>query len=342
MDDHATVSTRTHSSTLERSPERGDVVEAGACGYRVSHVLDREVARMSACTIATTATTAPSSSASSVGPADGDQVQATLAQRHRQRGHASQRGSHAQDDAPCPRAAFTACRPPSRRPAGPALLGLTHPLAVVVLGLVGGVVLDHDAVAVEDVARLVPVILEDDTPAGTAPVAADVAHVDRRAVERTAKLTTPSVSVGSPVTVPWSRKRLVPRLLALRHRLVGVAEVEGGVREPLEHQDAERHQDDAKHDERHPAATPAAGSGTGPGATGTTAAVGSGVVERAGRQLHRRSSGGTCRDSAGRGPAAAPTRGIGTDEGRRAAPPGGDVAGVRHGHHAGVLSRSPA
>ena len=28
----------------------------------------------------------------------------------------------------------------------------------------------------------------------------------------TAKLTTPSASVGSPVTVPWRRKRLVPRL----------------------------------------------------------------------------------------------------------------------------------
>src|SRR5690606_18795528 len=86
----------------------------------------------------------------------------------------------------------------------------------------------------------------------------------------------------------------VAELRPLGHGLVDVAEVEGGVAQALvdEHAEAAEHGD--QHDERGPAPPGAGAAGPGRGLTLLGRDV---VVEGARRQLHRRSSAGTWRES---------------------------------------------
>src|SRR5690606_37472503 len=85
-------------------------------------------------------------------------------------------------------------------------------------------------------------------------------------------------------------------LVALGHGLVRGSEVEGGVGQALVDEDAERHEHDGEDAERQPA-PPAPPGRPGGRARGGVAALVGVVGEGAACQLHRRSAGGTWRDS---------------------------------------------
>src|SRR5262245_1244491 len=194
---------------------------------------------------------------------------------------------------PCP--AFPGAFSPLAPPAGvPALFGLGDSLLVLVLGLVGLVVLDQDAVAEEHLTAVLPVALDHHRLAGPEHVgrAALVLDPDRHAVEHHRKAQEAAVLDGFAGDRSLQAEALGAEAVALGHGLVGGAKVQGGVGQALVGEEAQAQYGHREHGQGQPAPVAAAGAAPDRGLVALVLRV-----ERAGGQLHRRSEAGTCRDS---------------------------------------------